>query len=89
MPVVSVPPPYRGPTRGESLVLVEGATARECLQAVDAKFPGFAALVFDAEGSLHRFVKLFVAEEPLTGAALDAPLDRDAELTVLAAIGGG
>ena len=89
MPIVSVPPPYRGPTRGEARVPVEGATARECLVAVDARYAGFLALVLDADGDLHRFVKLFVSDRPLTREALDAPLDPDAELTVMAAIGGG
>lgn len=89
MPVVSVPPPYRGPTRGEAEVPVDGASARECLVAVDAKFPGFLALVLDAEGVPHRFVKLFVSEAPLGVDELDEPLDPDAELTVIAAIGGG
>lgn len=89
MPIVSVPPPYRGPTRGEARVRVEGATARECLVAVDARYAGFLALVLDADGGLHRFVKLFAGDHPLTCDALDAPLDPDAELTLLAAIGGG
>lgn len=89
MPIVSVPAPYRGPTQGEALIPVEGASARDCLVAVDAKFPGFLALVLDADGQLHRFVKLFVSEEPLTSEALDEALDADAELTVIAAIGGG
>ena len=89
MPIVSIPPPYRGPTHGEARVPVDGASPRECLVAVDVKYPGFLALVLDAEGALHRFVKLFVSEEPLTPDALDAPLDPDAELTVIAAIGGG
>ncbi len=89
MPIVSVPPPYRGPTRGEALVPVDGATVRECLVAVDAKFPGFLALVLDAEGGLHRFVKLFVGEDPIADEALDDALSPDAELTLIAAIGGG
>jgi len=89
MPVVCVPPPYRGPTRGEARVPVQGETARACLAAVDAKYPGFLALVLDAEGAPHRFVKLFVDEQPLAPEALDAPLDPGAELSVVAAIGGG
>ena len=89
MPIVSVPPPYRGPTRGEAQVPIEGATARECLVAVDAKYPGFAALVLDADGAPHGFVKLFVAERALGQADLDEPIRPDDELTVIASIGGG
>jgi len=89
LPIVSVPPPYRGPTRGEGRVPVEGATVRECLTAVDVKYPGFAALVLDAEGAPHGFVKLFVGERALTQDDLDDPLLPDDELTVIASIGGG
>ncbi len=89
MPIVSVPPPYRGPTRGEGRVPVQGATARECLVAVDAKYPGFAALVLDAEGAPHRFVKLFIGERAIAQAELDDPVGPDDELTVIASIGGG
>ena len=89
MPVVSIPPPYRGPTRGEGEVPVEAATVRASLEAVDAKFPGFAALVFEGDGGIHRFVKLFVGEEPVEAAALDEPIPADAVVTIVAAIGGG
>ena len=89
MPVVSVPPPYRGPTQGEADVPVEGATVRACLEAVEAKFPGFAAQLFAPRGELHRFVNVFVGEEPVEASALDEPVASDAIITIVAAIGGG
>ena len=47
MPTVHVPPPYRGPTQGRETIEVAGATIRECIEAVDAYHPGFAAQIFD------------------------------------------
>ena len=89
MPVVEVPPPYRGPTRGEERIAVQGATVEACLRAVDAKHPGFAQQIFDETGSVHKFVKLFINGEPIPATALDRKLSDQDELTILAAIAGG
>ena len=60
MPVVVVPPPYRGPTAGEGEIRVRAATVRACIEAVEARYPGFLPQVLDAHGRVHRFVNLFV-----------------------------
>jgi len=89
MPTVLVPTAYRGPTRGEAEITVEGATLRDCLDAVEARYPGFRAQVLDERGLPHRFVKLFRNGEPLAADELDAPLSPDDRLEILAAIAGG
>ena len=89
MPIVIVPGPYQGPTRGRGEIAVEAATARACLEAVESLHPGFLELVLDADGELHRFVKLFVNDESLAPTALDAKVAEDDRIEVLAAIAGG
>ena len=90
MPIVKIPPPYQGPTAGEGTVEVEGETVRECLEAVESRFPGFAAQVVDGDGRVHRFVNLFVNGDELDRAkALDAPVQETDEVEILAAIAGG
>ena len=89
MPIVIVPGPYQGPTQGRGEIAVEAATVRNCLEAVEARHPGFLELVLDADGQLHRFVKLFVNDETLDPAALDAAVAEDDPIEVLAAIAGG
>jgi molybdopterin synthase sulfur carrier subunit len=86
MPVVTIPPPYRGPTGGRESVEVQGATVRECIEAVEARHPGFRAQVFDGDGRPHRFVNLFVNGDP---ASPDDAVAGGDEVAVLAAIGGG
>lgn len=86
MPNVLVPPPYRGPTQGRDAIPVSGETVRECIEAVEAAHPGFAAQIFDAAGKPHSFVKLFVNGDPAPPEAAVAP---DDEIEVLAAIAGG
>jgi molybdopterin synthase sulfur carrier subunit len=89
MPIVHIPPPYRGPTQGRAEIQVEGATVLECLEAVEARHPGFRELVIDPKGELHRFVRLFVNGEQLDRDALGAAVKESDQLEVLAAIGGG
>lgn len=89
MPRVLIPTAYRAPTQGLAEVEVSGDTVIDCLQAVEAKHPGFLELVVDAKGDQHPFVKLFVNEVQLETNALDTSLSPDDRLEVLAAIAGG
>ena len=89
MPVVIVPPPYQGPTQGVGRVVVAASTVRAAIDAVEEEFPGFAPLVFDEDGDLQRFVKIFRGGELVEGEALDAALDTNTEIEIVAAIAGG
>ncbi len=89
MPSVFIPPPYRGPTLGESEVAVTASTVRECLQAVESRYPGFGELVFAADGGLPRYVKLFLNGEVLDPGDLDRGVSEGDAVEVMAAIAGG
>jgi molybdopterin converting factor small subunit len=89
MPTIDVPPPYRGPTRGVATVEVEGKTVGECLHAVEAQYPGFDAQIFDPQGRVHGFVRLFINGEPVERDALDTEVSDSDTVEVLAAIAGG
>ena len=89
MPLVRIPAPYRGPTRGAERVEVEGSTVRGCVQAVADAFPGFGEQVFDAVGDVHRFVTLFVNGVEIDRDVIDEPIEASDEVEVLAAIAGG
>lgn len=89
MPQVVVPPPYRGPTRGQAELAAEGATVRECLEHLGQRFPGFAEQIFDAEGRVHRFVNVFVNGDEIDRAAIDVAVAESDRVEILAAIAGG
>jgi molybdopterin synthase sulfur carrier subunit len=89
MPEVEVPSRYRGPTLGEQLIEVEGNTVRGCIDAVEARYPGFRELIFDARGDLRRFVRLFVNGDALATDAVDAPVGKRDRVQILAARAGG
>jgi sulfur carrier protein ThiS len=89
MPRVIIPPPLQGPTRGQGEVKVEGATIRECLEAVETDYKGFLAQVVRPDGVAQRFVKIFVNEKQVANEDLDLRLERDDAVEILVAIGGG
>lgn len=89
MPKIRIPPPYRGPTQGLAEVAVDGATVRECIVAVDASHPGFAAQVLDSDGRVHSFVTLFVNGAEIARDAVDSAVAAGDVVEILAAIAGG
>jgi sulfur carrier protein ThiS len=90
MPMVVVPPPYQGPTRGEAEIEVPAGTVRECIDAVEHHFPGFRPLVIDPSGNVHHFVKLFLNGDQLpNGSALELKVKEKDRLEILSAIAGG
>ena len=89
MPIVVIPPPYRGPTQGLERIEVAGHTVRTCIDAVDALYPGFGPQVLDASGQVHRFVKLFRNGDQLDGDVLATAIAPGDQLEVIAAIAGG
>ena len=89
MPIVIIPEAYRGPTKGLAQISVEGTTVGETLEAVEAEYKGFAELVFDKDGAVLKFVKLFVNEEQIDSLKLDLALVDEDRLEILAAIAGG
>lgn len=89
MPLVIVPPPYRGPTSGQAELKVGDGTVRACLEEVERTHPGFLAQVLSGTGALHRFVRLFLNEQPLSEDELDTPVAGDDRLEIVAAIAGG
>jgi len=89
MPRVDIPAPYRGPTGGEAVIDVDGQTVGACLREVVDRYPGLGELVFDADGAVLRFVKLFVNGEQIERTALDMAVAGDDEVLILAAIAGG
>ncbi len=89
MPIVLIPPPYRGPTAGKAEIETSGASVIDCLKQVEQQGPGFLSLVLDDGGGIHRYVKLFVNEEQVDSESLDVPVSGDDRIQVLAAIAGG
>ena len=87
---VRVPAQLRTLTGGSAHVTVEGATVGDALQALDAAHPGFADRLFDADGTLRRFVNVFLADEDVRFLdGLDTPVAAGQTLSIVPAVAGG
>jgi molybdopterin synthase sulfur carrier subunit len=87
---VRIPTQLRQLTGGEGTLVVEGATVRDVLAALDAGHPGIGARVLDEQGEIRRFVNLFVADEDVRFlSGLDTPVGQGEVVSILPAVAGG
>ena len=91
MPVqVNLPTVLRPHAGGAKTVSVEGSTVGEVLQALVAKYPGLSGQVIDDQGSLHRFVNVYVNDDDVRYlSATETPVTEADELSILPAVAGG
>jgi sulfur-carrier protein len=86
---VRIPSALRTTTGGQARVSVEGATVGEALDNLEQTYPSLKGRLRDENGTVARFVNLFVGGEDvrlLDG--LSTPLDG-AELSIVPAVAGG
>ena len=85
-----IPTQLRSLTGGVGEVPVEGSTVGEVLQALDSAHPGFGERLFDDNGSLRRFVNVFVADEDVRFLdGLDNPVGDGQTVSIVPAVAGG
>ncbi|HEY5332664.1 MAG TPA: ubiquitin-like small modifier protein 1 [Solirubrobacterales bacterium] len=87
---VKIPTQLRAVTGGVSEASVEGATVAEVLDGLFAQFDELRERISDDQGTLRRFVNVYLSGEDirfLDGIATSVP--DGAELTILPAVAGG
>ncbi|MBJ6762365.1 molybdopterin synthase sulfur carrier subunit [Corallococcus sp. H22C18031201] len=90
MATVRIPTPMRALTRNQAEVLAPGATVREVLRELDARYPGLGARVLDERGAMRRYVNVFLNEEDIRFMqSLDTPVADSDRLTLVPAMAGG
>jgi sulfur-carrier protein len=87
---VRIPTILRNYTGGEKQVEASGNSLGSLIDDLDAKHPGIKGRLVTDDGSLHRFVNVYVNDEDVrfTG-ALDTGLADGDEVTILPAVAGG
>lgn len=87
---VRIPTPLRRLTLGKDIVLVDGKSLRECIEALEKQYPGVKSRLCEADGELHDFVNVYVNGEDvrfLEGMATTVkPGD---EVSIVPAVAGG
>jgi molybdopterin synthase sulfur carrier subunit len=86
---VSIPTILRTHTGGEKTVDATGSTVAEVIDNLDANHGGIKARLVK-EGSLHRFVNVYVNDEDVRFAGgLEAAVSDGDNVTILPAVAGG
>jgi sulfur-carrier protein len=87
---VRLPTVLRASAGGRSTVTVDGATVGEVLQALVAAHPGMSGQVLNPDGSLHRFVNVYLNDDDVRYlSALETPVKSGDEVSILPAVAGG
>ena len=90
MPTVRIPTLLRPSVGGAAQVEVPGGTIGEALGGVAAIHPRFSDLVFERDGSLKRYLAVFLGDRDVRHLrGLDTPVPDDAEIVILPAASGG
>jgi MoaD family protein len=75
---------------GSKSVQAEGATIGEVLEGVNERFPGFREQITMEDGSLHRFVNIYINDEDIRFMQqLDTPVESGDVVSILPALAGG
>jgi len=88
--LVRIPTQLRAAAGGEAEAHVDGATVQEVLDGLFDRFGELRARISDDDGSLRRFVNVYVAGEDIRFLdGLETPVADGAEVTILPAVAGG
>ena len=87
---VRVPGPLRNLTGGQAELHGSPGTLRALIDQLDADYPGLKARICETDGTLRRFVNVFVNEEDVRFLqGLDTPLLPGGRVSILPAVAGG
>ena len=87
---VRLPTVLRSQAAGSAVVSVDGATIGEVLSKLVADHPGLSGQVISEDGSLNKFVNIYVNDDDVRYLqGLDTPVADGAEVSILPAVAGG
>jgi molybdopterin synthase sulfur carrier subunit len=88
--LVKIPTQLRAAAGGEAETVLDGATVQEVLDGLFDRFEELRTRISDDDGSLRRFVNVYVAGEDIRFLdGLQTPVKDGSELTILPAVAGG
>ena len=87
---VYIPTPFRSFVGNRSSVEIEGRNVAEALANLDARFPGFRNLCYNAEGAIPPHINVYVNNQEITSLNGEATALADGDqLAVIPALAGG
>ncbi|HVL80503.1 MAG TPA: MoaD/ThiS family protein [Actinomycetota bacterium] len=87
---VRIPTPLRKLTQDTAEVTAEGGTISELIDSLESQFPGFKERLCDTDGTLRRFVNVYVGEEDIRFLnGMDTQVPADEVVSIIPAVAGG
>jgi len=87
---VRIPTPLRKLTNNEELVEVNAGTVGAVITELQSRYPGIKERLVDENGSVRRFVNVYVNEEDIRFLQnQDTPIKSGDEISIIPAIAGG
>ena len=87
---VRIPTVFRKYTGGESTVQLEPGTLADLVEQLDGRYPGFKEQLLTSEGTLHRFVNVYVNDEDARYLEkLDTKVSEGDTVSLLPSVAGG
>ena len=87
---VRIPTPLRKLTNNEELVEVNAATIGDVIMELQTRYPGIKDRLLDENGSIRRFVNVYVNEEDIRFLQNQQTAIKDGdEISIIPAIAGG
>jgi sulfur-carrier protein len=88
--LVKIPAPLRRVTEGKREVTVEAATVGDCLKELVAAFPELQSRLCEEDGTVRRFINIYVRGEDIRfGAGLETALRDGDDVSIVPAASGG
>ena len=88
--VVKLPTILRGHAGGNALVEADGGTLRDVFEDLETRYPGITQRIVNDEGSLHRFVNVYVNDEDVRFlGSLETEVGEGDTVAILPAVAGG
>ena len=88
--IVRIPTPLRAITNGQGEFRLDAASVQEALERLDGQFAGIKGRLCEDDGSVRRFVNVYVNEEDIRFLqGLQTPLKSGDEVAIVPAMAGG
>jgi len=90
MAQIIIPTPLKKFTENQSRIEVPGSTVKEAIFHLAEKYPGLKGHLFDQEGEIRSFVRIFVGDDDILGLDNEHTLVKEQSIiSIVPAIAGG
>jgi molybdopterin synthase sulfur carrier subunit len=88
--LVKIPAPLRSQTEGEREARIDASSVADCLGALARKYPGLQDRLFAEDGTVRKFINIYVKGEDIRfGDGLATELRDGDDVSIVPAASGG